>query len=69
MMKKILFLLFIPIFFSGCFAIVEEDTSTKRVKSFIIPKEEVLDTLQRIEEQHPRYEYEFYIIEGSRSQN
>lgn len=66
-MKKILFFLFILLLY-GCFAIVEEDSSTKRVKSFIIPKREVLDILQRMEEQQPKEKYELHIYK-SRSQD
>ena len=48
-MKKLICLLSLLVFLSGCLAIVDESSQGRKVKSFIITKDETLDLLERID--------------------
>ena len=47
--KKIFLLLLAALSFYGCIALVDERGEERKVKSFIMPKREVLDTLDKID--------------------
>lgn len=62
-MLKLLAFLFIPIFFLGCIAIVEHQGTQRRIKSFGIPRKDVLDTLNQTDQKRKEKKEEFILFE------
>ena len=66
-MKRILLLapllLLLSILLCGCIAVVEETTTQRKVRSFIIPKEEVLYILEQGEGREPQQKRTFFVLE------
>ena len=62
-MRKILLFVFTSLFLVGCFAIVDEGSEPREVRSFIVRKEEVLDSIKKAEEKKAQEKKEFLIFE------
>lgn len=52
-MKKFFLFLGMVLFLNGCFAIVDEGSGSKEVRSSIITKEETLDILRQANDKKP----------------
>ena len=48
-MKKLICLLFASILLCGCFAIVDDSSGERKVKSYIIKNDEATDLIERID--------------------
>jgi hypothetical protein len=61
-MKKPIYGLTFLIFLCGCFAIVDDRSETKKVKSFIISKEETLYIMQKADEKKPEEKHQINLF-------
>jgi hypothetical protein len=61
-MNKMLLFLLASLVLGGCFAIVDEGSEGRKVKSFIITEEEALDILEKAREKDPFEKYEIKLF-------
>jgi len=61
-MKNFLLFLFFGLFACGCFAIVDESSDGRKVKSFMITHDETLDMLRQMDEKEPTSTYELELF-------
>ncbi len=57
------FLLALILWVAGCVAVVDQTPSGEKIKSFIIPKEDVKEILTQAEEKYPQQTNEYIILE------